>query len=201
VYRAFFKPFVDKLAALTGLIVGSPFMLISMLALVIANRGKVWFVQERPGMQGRPFKIIKFKTMTDERDANGHLLSDERRLTIAGKVIRRLSLDELPQLINVLLGQMSIVGPRPLLLEYVVLYNETQKKRMLVKPGITGWAQVNGRNTISWKQKFEYDVWYVDNLSFLLDVKIVFLTALKVLKAEGIASSTSATMEKFNGNE
>ena len=172
----------------------------AMLLLAVANNGKIWFVQERPGKNGRSFRVIKFKTMTDECDADGNLLPDDKRLTALGKFIRKTSLDEIPQLFNVLLGHMSFVGPRPLLKEYLPLYNEAQRRRHEVKPGITGWAQVNGRNTLSWEQKFSYDIWYVDHISFVLDVKILFLTILKVLKAEGISSESSLTMEKFRGN-
>jgi undecaprenyl phosphate N,N'-diacetylbacillosamine 1-phosphate transferase len=178
----------------------SPVVVIIVLLLAIANRGKVWFVQERPGKDGKLFRVIKFKTMTDERDESGNLLPDEKRLTRIGKFVRKTSLDEIPQLFNVLLGHMSFVGPRPLLKEYLPLYSEVQRRRHLVKPGITGWAQVNGRNTLSWQQKFEYDAWYVDHISFALDFKILFLTAVKVLKAEGISSESSVTMEKFRGD-
>ena len=157
-------------------------------------------MQERPGRNGKLFTVIKFKTMTDERDKNGNLLPDDRRLTSMGKFVRKTSLDEIPQLFNVLLGHMSFVGPRPLLKEYLPLYNEAQRRRHLVKPGITGWAQVNGRNTLSWQQKFTYDTWYVDHMSFALDIKILFLTVIKVFKAEGISSESSLTMEKFRGN-
>ncbi len=168
--------------------------------LSIANHGKVWFVQERPGKNGKLFTVIKFKTMTDDCDSNGILLPDDQRLTTVGKFVRKTSIDEIPQLFNVLLGHMSLVGPRPLLKEYLPLYNSEQKRRHLVKPGITGWAQVNGRNTLSWQQKFAYDAWYVDNVSFALDIKILFLTVIKVFKAEGISSESSLTMEKFRGN-
>jgi len=171
-----------------------------MILLAVANRGKIWFIQPRPGLKEKIFQVVKFKTMTDERDTAGKLLPDEKRLTSIGLFIRRTSLDELPQLINIVKGDMSFVGPRPLLTDYLPLYNSEQRRRHDVKPGITGWAQVNGRNTISWKQKFAYDIWYVDNISFWLDIKILFLTALKVLKAEGISSETSMTMEKFRGN-
>lgn len=157
-------------------------------------------MQERPGKNGKLFHVVKFKTMTDERDPYGHLLPDEVRLTAVGKFVRKTSIDEIPQLFNVLLGHMSFVGPRPLLKEYLPLYNADQQRRHLVKPGITGWAQVNGRNTLSWQQKFAYDVWYVDHVSFALDIKILFLTVIKVLKAEGISSESSLTMEKFRGN-
>ena len=175
-------------------------MLICMLLLSIANKGDVFFTQTRPGYKERLFRVIKFKTMTDERDATGALLPDEKRLTGIGKFIRKTSLDELPQLINVLKGDMSFVGPRPLLMEYLVLYSPEQRRRHQVRPGITGWAQVNGRNAISWPQKFAYDLWYVENISFVLDLRILFMTAIKVLRAQGISSETSATMERFRGN-
>lgn len=201
--RTFFtvivKPFFDRLVALIGLIIASPVMLICMLLLTRANRGRVWFIQTRPGKAERLFKVIKFRTMSDERDEKGNLLPDEARLHGVGKFIRKTSLDELPQLINVLKGDMSLVGPRPLLVEYLPLYDEEQRHRHDVTPGITGWAQVNGRNAISWQQKFAYDVWYVKNQSFLLDLRILLMTVLKVFKAEGINSATSVTMEKFAG--
>src|SRR5688572_4293387 len=168
--------------------------------IFIVNRRKVWFAQERPGKNGRLFTVIKYKTMTDERDQQGMLLPDAQRLTPVGKFVRKTSIDELPQLFNVLLGHMSFVGPRPLLKEYLPLYSKDQQRRHLVKPGITGWAQVNGRNMLSWQQKFAYDTWYVDHISFALDFKILFLTAVKVFKAEGISSESSLTMEKFRGN-
>jgi lipopolysaccharide/colanic/teichoic acid biosynthesis glycosyltransferase len=160
----------------------------------------VWFTQQRPGKDARIFTVIKFKTMADEYDAHGQLLPDDQRLTPIGKIIRNTSLDELPQLLNVFRGDMSFVGPRPLLVEYLPLYNDKQRRRHEVKPGITGWAQVNGRNTVSWPQKFAYDVWYVDHISLWLDIKILLLTVMKVFKAEGISSETSVTMEKFHGN-
>jgi len=169
--------------------------------LYFANDGQVWFLQERPGKNGRPFKVIKFKTMNDKRDDNGHLLPDDQRLTRVGKFIRTTSLDELPQLMNILRGEMSLIGPRPLLMEYLPLYSQTQRRRHEVKPGITGWAQVNGRNEVPWKERFEYDVWYVDNISFSVDMKIFLRTIAKVVRAEGINSKTAATMEKFTGNE
>lgn len=200
-YRSVFKPLFDFCIAFVALLVASPLILGSMLALAIVNRGKIWFLQPRPGKGGRIFTVIKFKTMTDARDAQGVLLPDADRLTAAGKFIRKTSLDELPQLINVVKGDMSLVGPRPLLVEYLPRYSAEQARRHDVRPGITGWAQVNGRNAISWKQKFSYDVWYVDNLSAALDIKILFLTILKVFKADGITSDTSVTMEKFMGNE
>ena len=199
-YQVFIKPLFDKLVATITLLIASPILLIVIIILAISNKGKIWFVQQRPGRDEKIFKVVKFKTMTDERDAQGILLPDEVRLKRIGKFIRATSLDELPQLINVLKGDMSIVGPRPLLVKYLKLYNEEQRKRHLVTPGITGWAQVNGRNSISWEKKFEYDVWYVEHQSFSLDLKILFLTLMKVLRSEGISSSTSATMEPFKGS-
>lgn len=199
-YSRVIKPFLDKFTALLILIVSSPVLLIVIVLLAIVNKGNVWFIQERPGKDGVIFRVIKFKTMTDVFDDQGEHLSDQERLTWIGNIIRKTSLDELPQLLNVLKGEMSIVGPRPLLVEYLSLYNDRQKRRHDVKPGITGWAQVNGRNTISWEQKFDYDVWYVEHLSFWLDIKILFLTALKVVKAEGISSESSVTMERFTGS-
>jgi len=199
-YRAFFKRILDFIAALVILTLASPIFIISFLLLTIANKGKAFFVQPRPGKNEKVFKIIKFKTMTDEKDENGELLSDAERLTKVGSLVRKTSLDEIPQLLNVLMGDMSLIGPRPLLVKYLPLYNEKQKKRHLVRPGITGWAQVNGRNAISWEQKFDFDVWYVENCSFLLDVKILWQTVLKVIKSDGISSDGSATMEVFEGN-
>jgi len=199
-YKALLKRLIDFLVALFGLIVAGPLMVFVILFLAISNKGNVFFVQKRPGKNEVVFKILKFKTMNDRKDENGNLLPDEIRLTPIGKFIRKTSLDELPQLLNVLKGEMSLIGPRPLLVSYLPLYSETQKKRHLVRPGITGWAQVNGRNAISWDKKFEYDVWYVENLSFLLDLKIIFLTIQKVLKSDGISSDSSATMEVFTGN-
>lgn len=200
-YVKFIKPLFDRLAAVTILIVASPVLIVSIVILAISNRGQVWFVQERPGLNRKIFKIIKFKTMRDEVDSAGKLLPDEKRLTAIGSLVRKTSVDELPQLINVIKGDMSIIGPRPLLVEYLNLYNEQQNKRHDVKPGITGWAQVNGRNAISWNQKFEFDTWYVNNVSFWLDMKILLLTAIKVLKIEGISSQSSKTMEKYTGDE
>ena len=198
-YKKFFKPLLDKALALTGLIILSPVM-ISVAILIYLWDGKpILFVQERPGYKEKIFKIYKFRTMTNEKDENGNLLPDEKRLKGIGKIIRSLSLDELPQLFNVLKGDMSFVGPRPLLVEYLPLYNERQRKRHDVKPGITGLAQVMGRNALNWKEKFEYDVYYVENLSFWLDLKIILLTIWKVLKREGISQKGRATMEKFNG--
>src|SRR5690554_3690348 len=190
----------DFLAALFGLIILSPILILVTIALAFANQGKPFFFQARPGKVERIFKIIKFKSMNDKKDAHGNLLPDAERLTKVGSFVRKTSLDEIPQLINVLKGDMSLIGPRPLLVQYLPLYNDFQKQRHEVRPGITGWAQVNGRNAISWQQKFEYDVWYVDNLSFLLDIKILFLTIKKVFVREGISQEGEATMEVFKGN-
>jgi undecaprenyl phosphate N,N'-diacetylbacillosamine 1-phosphate transferase len=200
-YSSFFKRLIDFSAALVGLLVLSPILLLTSIALAIANQGNPFFIQPRPGRNGRIFKIVKFKTMNDRRNANGDLLPDAVRLTPIGKVVRKSSLDEIPQLINVLIGDMSLVGPRPLLVQYLPLYNEKQRRRHEVRPGITGWAQVNGRNAISWQQKFDYDVWYVDHLSFGLDLKILLLTVKKVFVREGISAEGQATMEPFRGNE
>lgn len=200
-YKNFIKSILDFTLALFGILITSPIVSIIALFLTIANKGNPFFLQKRPGKNGKLFTIIKFKTMNDKKDRKGNFLSDEQRITKIGTVVRKLSLDEIPQLINVLKGDMSLIGPRPLLPEYVPLYNETQKRRHEVKPGITGWAQVNGRNAISWEQKFDYDVWYVDNLSFLLDLKIVFLTIKKVLKQEGISAKNTATIECFQGSK
>lgn len=200
-YKHLFKRVIDFLAALFGLLLLSPVFILVMLGLFIANSGKPFFFQSRPGKGGKSFKIIKFKTMNDKKDANGNLLSDAERLTPIGSFVRKTSLDEVPQLINVLKGDMSLIGPRPLLVQYLPLYNANQARRHEVRPGITGWAQVNGRNAISWKQKFNYDVWYVDNMSFGLDVKIFFLTIKKVFVREGISAEGQATMEPFKGNE
>ncbi|WP_317207700.1 sugar transferase [Chitinophaga filiformis] len=191
---------MDGIIAFVGLVALSPLLVLLTVFLYVANKGKPFFLQPRPGTHGRIFRVVKFKTMNDKRAADGQLLPDEARLTPVGKFIRKTSLDELPQLINVLKGDMSLVGPRPLLVEYLPLYNDLQWKRHRVKPGITGWAQVNGRNAISWPQRFAYDAWYVDNISFALDVKIMLMTVLKVIQSEGISSSSSATMEKFAGN-
>jgi lipopolysaccharide/colanic/teichoic acid biosynthesis glycosyltransferase len=175
-------------------------MIITLL-LFIRNNGSPFFLQKRPGKDEKIFRVLKFKTMTDNKDQKGRLLPDSERLTGLGKLIRKTSLDEIPQLINVLKGDMSLVGPRPLLPEYLSLYNSRQKRRHEVKPGITGWAQVNGRNAIEWNQKFEYDVWYVDHISFVLDMKIIFKTILKVIKTEGINNQGQATTIPFQGND
>lgn len=199
-YQQIVKPFFDKLSAVIILTIASPLFILTVILVAFANRGSIWFRQSRPGKAGVIFTVIKFRTMNEARNEQGELLPDKDRLTWIGTIIRKTSLDELPQLFNVLKSDMSIVGPRPLLIEYLPLYNEVQKRRHEVKPGITGWAQVNGRNTITWKKKFEYDVWYVKHQSFWLDIKILFLTVTKVFKAEGISSGTSVTMEKFRGN-
>lgn len=200
-YRHFFKRLFDFVIALVGLIILSPLFLILWIGLLIANKGAgAFFLQERPGKDEKIFKVIKFKTMNDRRDENGNLLPDSERLTTIGRWIRSLSLDEIPQLINVLKGDMSLIGPRPLLVQYLPLYDEVQRRRHEVRPGITGWAQVNGRNAISWQEKFEHDVWYVDHLSLSLDIKILLKTIEKVFKREGINSRDSATIEPFKGN-
>lgn len=200
-YRLYFKRIIDFVIALVGLIVMSPLFLILWIGLLIANKGAgAFFVQERPGKDEKIFKVIKFKTMNDRRNENGNLLPDSERLTKIGRVVRSLSLDEIPQLINVLKGDMALIGPRPLLVQYLPLYDEVQRRRHEVRPGMTGWAQVNGRNAISWQEKFAYDVWYVDNLSLSLDIKILLKTVEKVFKREGINSETNATMEPFKGN-
>ena len=198
-YKHFFKKILDFFIASTALLVLSPLLIPITVLLALANNGKPFFFQKRPGKNGRIFNIIKFKTMTDEKDENGDLLPDEKRLTAVGKFVRKTSIDEIPQLINVLKGNMSLIGPRPLLPQYLPLYSERQRKRHDVKPGITGWAQVNGRNAISWTKKFEYDVWYVENLSFGLDVKIIIKTIKKVVISEGINTANMATTEAFNG--
>jgi len=199
-YKNYIKRILDLILSLIGFIIISPIFFVITVILFFANNGKPFFFQQRPGKNEKIFKVIKFKTMNDNRDKNGNLLPDAERMTKIGNFVRSTSLDEIPQLLNVIKGDMSLIGPRPLLIEYLPLYNETQKRRHEVRTGITGWAQVNGRNTISWQQKFEYDVWYVDNLSFWLDLKIIFLTIKKVFVREGISSKTNATMENFTGN-
>ncbi|MDQ3292532.1 MAG: sugar transferase [Bacteroidota bacterium] len=198
-YKNLLKRFLDLTISVSAFIVALPIFIIVVISLAIANRGKVFFFQARPGKNEKVFRIIKFKTMNDLKDSNGKLLPDEVRLTAVGKFVRKTSLDEIPQLINVIKGDMSLIGPRPLLVEYLPLYNNVQKRRHEVRPGITGWAQINGRNAISWEQKFEYDVWYVDNMSFLLDMKIILLTIKKVFKSEGISQQGHATMPFFEG--
>ena len=200
-YKYFFILFIDFIIVFCVLVVIWPILLIITLWLHFANKGAgAFFAQERPGKGGKVFKVIKFKTMTDERDADGNLLPDADRLTNVGRFVRSTSIDELPQLINVLKGDMALIGPRPLLVQYLPLYSKEQARRHDVRPGITGWAQVNGRNAISWTKKFELDVWYVDHCSFWLDVKIIFLTIKKVFVREGISQEGQATMEFFTGN-
>lgn len=199
-YKSFIKSAIDFLFAFSVLLVLSPLLLIVAIMLWINNKGSVFFIQQRPGKNEKLFNVIKFKTMNDRRDIHGNLLPDKVRLTGIGKFIRTTSMDELPQLINVLKGEMSLIGPRPLLPKYLPLYNEQQKKRHEVRPGITGWAQVNGRNTISWSKKFEYDIWYVNNYSFFVDFKIILLTLKKVVIREGITQQGSATISPFTGN-
>lgn len=198
-YKSFLKRIFDFTSAFIGLLLLSPILISTTLFLLFANKGAPFFFQSRPGKNGEIFKIFKFKTMNDKKDENGELLSYEHRITKVGAFIRKFSLDEIPQLINVLKGDMSLIGPRPLLVQYLPLYNETQKKRHNVKPGVTGWAQVNGRNAISWSKKFEYDVWYVNNLSLIIDIKILFLTLKKVIIREGVNSSDSLNMTTFTG--
>ena len=199
-YQSFLKPAIDFVIALFALLLLSPLLLLIALLLTASNKGNPFFFQKRPGRNGKIFKIIKFKTMTDQRDRNGILLPDYRRLTFMGKIVRKTSLDELPQLINVVKGDMSLVGPRPLLPEYLPLYNAEQAKRHDVKPGITGWAQVNGRNALSWEEKFAYDIEYVNHLSAALDAKIVFITLKKVVARHGVNANNYVTMEAFKGN-
>ena len=194
------KPFGDLMVAGLALVITMPLWVSVALLLAISNRGQIFFTQLRPGKNGIPFRLIKFKTMNDQRDAHGELLPDAQRLTPVGKFIRKTSLDELPQLINVLKGEMSLVGPRPLLMEYLPLYSTEQARRHRVRPGITGWAQVNGRNALSWSEKFNFDVWYVDHQSIFLDLKILLLTVVRVLRAQGISGGGSVTMTKFDGN-
>jgi undecaprenyl phosphate N,N'-diacetylbacillosamine 1-phosphate transferase len=196
-----FKRLFDFLFSMLALLLLSPLLLGVTLWLYIVNKGAgAFFTQQRPGLHGRIFKVIKFKTMTDERDEGGNLLPDEQRLTRVGRFVRSTSLDELPQLLNVLKGDMSFIGPRPLLVQYLPLYNKEQARRHNVRPGITGWAQCHGRNAISWQQKFQYDVWYVDHFSFKVDMEILFITLCKVLQRDGISQKGEATMEEFLGN-
>ena len=199
-YRRYFKRFFDFWIALIALICLCPFLLVVMICLAMANKGRAFFIQERPGKDGKIFKVIKFRTMTDDRDENGNLLPDEARLTGIGRFVRSTSIDELPQLINVLKGDMSLIGPRPLLVQYLPLYSPEQARRHEVRPGISGWAQCHGRNSISWTEKFKLDVWYVDHLSLLTDLNIIWITNLKVLKREDIHGEDQATVEAFNGS-
>ena len=200
-YRVLIKRLLDFFVSLIALLILSPVLIIVSVWLYFVNEGAgVFFTQDRPGKNNQIFRLIKFKTMNDKRDKDGKLLPDGERLTRAGRFVRSTSLDEIPQLINVLKGDMSLIGPRPLLLKYLPLYNAEQARRHEVRPGITGWAQVNGRNAISWEEKFKLDVWYVDHVSFLLDIKILLKTVYNVIKRKGISSETSATMEAFKGN-
>lgn len=199
-YKHFFKRFLDFWISLIVLIIISPILLVVMVWLHFANKGAgAFFFQERPGKDGKIFKVIKYKTMTDERDSDGNLLPDDVRLTKVGKFVRSTSIDELPQLINVLKGDMALIGPRPLLVQYLPLYSPEQARRHEVRPGISGWAQCHGRNAISWTEKFKLDVWYVDHVSLMTDLKVIWITILKVLKRDGISQAGNATMEAFNG--
>jgi lipopolysaccharide/colanic/teichoic acid biosynthesis glycosyltransferase len=197
-YRRFLKRIIDFSAAAVGLLLLSPLFVIIAILLIFSNKGKIFFIQPRPGRNERIFQIIKFRTMNDRKDAQGNLLPDSQRITLTGKFLRKTSLDEIPQLINVLRGEMSIVGPRPLLVEYLPYYDETQKLRHSVLPGITGWAQVNGRNALTWQQKFAYDVEYVKKLSFSLDIKILYLTIKKVLHQDGVNYGEQPTIGRFD---
>ncbi|RZJ76722.1 MAG: sugar transferase [Flavobacterium sp.] len=199
-YRNFFKRIIDFLAAFFALIILSPLFLVITIILYWQNSGKPFFYQRRPGRNEKEFFIMKFKTMTDEKDASGELLPNHLRITKVGNFLRKSSLDEIPQLVNVVKGEMSLIGPRPLLYKYIPLYSAEQNRRHQVRPGITGWAQVNGRNAISWTRKFELDVHYVDNVSLLLDIKIIFMTVLKVVKSEGVNSGEETTMPPFDGS-
>ena len=201
-YRKYLKRFADIAVSFLLLVLTSPILLATMLLLKFANKGSgIFFFQRRPGLHGKIFKIVKFKTMTDERDAEGNLLPDEKRLTKVGRFVRSTSIDELPQLLNVLKGDMSMIGPRPLLVQYLPLYNARQARRHEVRPGITGWAQVHGRNSLSWKEKFEYDVWYVDHLSLATDLSVVYHTILTVISRKDVAHEGEATMAPFTGND
>ena len=198
-YKIVFKRVLDILFSLTGFLLLLPIFIIVSIVLLIANQGSIFFFQKRPGKNEKIFSIIKFKSMNDRKDANGNLLSNKVRLTKAGKFIRKTSIDEIPQLLNVIKGDMSLVGPRPLKIDYLDIYSIEQKRRHIVKPGLTGWAQVNGRNTISHTKKFELDVWYVNNVSFLLDLKILYLTVLKVIKKDGVGEMGIETNAPFDG--
>lgn len=200
-YRHFFKRLIDFCLSLIAIVCLSPLLLVLIIWLHFANEGAgVFFLQQRPGYKGRIFKVIKFKTMNDRRDNDGNLLPDMQRMTHVGRFLRSTSLDELPQLFNVLKGDMALIGPRPLLVQYLPLYSKEQMRRHDVRPGITGWAQCHGRNAISWSEKFKLDVWYVDHLSFKIDLEVIWLSVRTVLKHEGINSGRNVTMEKFNGN-
>ncbi|WP_224483118.1 sugar transferase [Robertkochia aurantiaca] len=200
-YKNSIKRVFDLIVSILAFLVLFPIFILVLFILLFANEGKPFFLQKRPGLNGKLFRIIKFKTMNDKKDSNGNLLPNKDRITPFGGFIRKTSLDELPQLINVIKGDMSLVGPRPLLPEYLPLYDDFQARRHEVRPGITGWAQVNGRNAISWEEKFAYDVWYVENCSLYTDLKTLWLTVLKVLKADGVSASPSVTMERFTGSK
>lgn len=199
-YKFFFKRLFDLLLAFTGIVLIFPIFFLITLLLIVNNNGKPFFLQPRPGKNGKVFKVIKFKSMNDKKDIHGALLPFNERVTKFGNFLRVHSLDEIPQLLNILKGDMSLIGPRPLLVKYLPLYSEEQSKRHQVKPGITGWAQVNGRNAISWKQKFEFDIWYINNISLAVDIKIIIQTIKKVINRDGINSGTTINMEAFNGN-
>lgn len=200
-YVSIIKPTLDFIISLLILLIISPILIVITFMLYFANEGKPFYFQKRPGKDEKIFNIIKFRTMNDKMDASGNLLPDKDRITAIGGIIRDLSLDEIPQLLNVIIGQMSLVGPRPLLVSYLPLYNDFQKRRHNVKPGITGWAQVNGRNAVSWNERFEHDIWYVDNISFLLDLKILWLTIVKVIRRDGARPDEGVTMDFFHGNK
>jgi lipopolysaccharide/colanic/teichoic acid biosynthesis glycosyltransferase len=199
-YRLFLKRFFDFIISIVALLLTSPIIAIAFCILGFQNKWNVFFFQERPGFHQKVFRIIKFKTMTDARDADGNLLPDNQRITKAGKIIRQLSIDELPQLLNVIKGDMSLIGPRPLLFKYIPLYSEEQLRRHDVRPGITGWAQINGRNAIAWTKKFEYDIYYVDHITFWFDIKILWMTFIKVIKTSGVNQTIDRPMNPFNGN-
>ncbi len=202
IYKKYLKRPADIAVSFLLLLITSPVLLATMLLLKFANKGSgIFFFQQRPGLHGKIFKIVKFKTMTDKRDAEGNLLPDEQRLTKVGRFVRSTSIDELPQLLNVLKGDMSMIGPRPLLVQYLPLYSPRQARRHEVRPGITGWAQVHGRNSLSWKEKFEYDVWYVDHLTLATDISVIFHTVLTVISRKDIAHEGEATMAPFTGND
>ena len=200
-YKLFIKRVIDFFGALFGIVIFFPLFFFVFIVLLFSNKGKPFFFQPRPGKNECIFKVIKFKTMNDKKDKDGNFLPFHERVTPLGSFLRKFSLDELPQLINVLIGDMSLIGPRPLLVSYLPLYNDEQKKRHNVRPGVTGWAQVNGRNAISWEKKFSLDVWYVNNMSFLLDIKIIFLTIKKVLIREGVNNQESVNMTPFLGSK
>jgi undecaprenyl phosphate N,N'-diacetylbacillosamine 1-phosphate transferase len=198
-YKRIVKQILDLLAAFIAILALSPLFVLLIILLSIVNEGKPFFTQKRPGYKSKPFYLIKFKSMNEKRDANGELLPSHQRITKIGNFIRKTSLDEIPQLINVLKGEISLVGPRPLRMEYLPLYSREQNRRHDVKPGITGWAQVNGRNSITWEEKFNFDVWYVDNISIKLDLKILYLTVINVLRRSGVNKNDNVTMEPFKG--